>query len=453
MQENILGREKISILFIKYSLPAIISMVITGMQTMVDGIFVGNILGPNAMASVNISAPFMQLIIALAMIMSIGSQSYMGLSLGDKDIEKTQNIFKTAIIFILIVGFTITIFGFTMNKHIAKVLGASEILMGSVSLYIKMLSIYTVPICLMFLFGFSGRIIEKPQLYFYGSILSLSVNITLNYILIYKLKLGIVGAATATGLAYSSAFLVVVWPMVNRKNIINIFDGKFDKAVIMPVIYNGSSEGINSIATATSAYLFNMAFMNIAGEMGVAAFTAINYVAQFGTLLMFGVSDGIGPIVSYNYGSKGYDRVKDTMKLSNKVLMFMGVIVFSSLFLFGKNLVMIFVGNNKEILEIATVGAKIYAFAFFMNGFNIVNSGYFTYIGNAKASVIVAACRGLIFIFIGIFILPNVFGTNGIWMSIPFAEFITIIIGFYLIKKSYITMDQNYELNEMPYKA
>ncbi|MGL5313685.1 MAG: MATE family efflux transporter, partial [Peptostreptococcaceae bacterium] len=233
-----------------------------------------------------------------------------------------------------------------------------------------------------------------------------------------------------------------------KKNVINVFSGKFDKSVLVPVIYNGSSEGINAVSTATSAFLFNMAFMKIAGEIGVASFTAINYVAQFGILLMFGVSDGIGPIVSYNYGSKDYDRVKAIMRLSNKVLMVMGTIVFIALFFFGKNLVMIFVGNNKEILEIATVGARIYAFAFFMNGFNIVNSGYFTYIGDARASVIVAACRGLVFIFVGMFTLPVILGTNGIWMSIPFAEFVTIIIGFSLMKKSHLRMDEKPKSNK-----
>lgn len=447
MQENILGSEKIPRLFIKYSIPAIIAMVITGMQAVVDGIFVGNVLGPNAMASVNIAAPFMQVIIALSMIMSIGSQSYMGLSLGDGNVAKTQNIFKTAMIFILVFGFGITVVGFTMNSQIAYILGASDILLKDVSLYIKTLSVFTIPMSLMFLFGFSGRIMEKPQLYFYGSILSLFANITLNYTLIYKLKLGIVGAATATGLAYSLAFLVVVWPALNKKNIINVFVGKFDKSVIFPVIYNGSSEGINSIATATSAYLFNMAFMNIAGETGVAAFTAINYVAQFGILSMFGISDGIGPIVSYNYGSKKFDRVKAIMKLSDKVIITIGIIIFTSLFFFGRNLVNIFVNGNEEILNIASVGAKIYAFAFFINGFNIVNSGYFTAIGYAKESVIVASCRGLIFIIIGIFTLPTIFGINGIWMSVPFAELITLFIGIKLMKKSYKVMNKNYEVS------
>lgn len=440
MEDNILGREKISTLFIKYSFPAIISMVITGMQTMVDGMFVGNLLGPNAIASVNVSNPFFQLIIALAMITSIGSQSFMGLSLGEGNVKKTQNIFKTTILFIIGVGGLITLIGINFNEQIAIMLGASDILVDDVSTYISTISIFAIPMSLMFLFGFSGRIIEKPQLYFYASILSLFVNICLNYLLIYKFELGIMGAGIATGLSFSSAFLVVVVPMLNKNNIINIFSGHFDKSTLLPVLYNGSSEGINSLSAALSAFLFNMAFMKMAGELGIAAFTAISYVAQFGTLLSFGVSDGIGPIVSYNYGANSYDRVHNIMKLSYKVIISMGVFIFCVLFFFGEQLSMIFVGNNKEILEISSIGAKIYAFAFFMNGLNIVHSGYFTYIGYAKESVIVAASRGLVFISIGIFILPLIFGSNGVWLSIPFAELITFIITFRLIKISYSKM-------------
>lgn len=435
MQDNIILNGKISSVFLKFSIPAIISMLIAGMQTMIDGMFVGNILGPNAMASVNIATPFMQLIIGLSMIVSIGSQSFMGLNLGEGKVDKAQNVFKTFTIFVIVAGTIITIFGFTFNKQIASALGANEVLMNDVSLYIKTISIFAIPMALMFLFGFSNRIIEKPELYFKGMVLSLFTNITLNYILISKLGLGMIGAATATGLSYSSAFLIVVWPMLNKKNIINIFVGKFDKTCIYPVLYNGSSEGINSIATATSSYLFNMAFMKIAGEGGVAAFTAINYVAQFGTFLMFGISDGIGPIVSYNYGSKLNDRVEKILKLSYKVGLVVGIIIFITLFFFGKNLVTIFIKNNPDILSLATNGAKIYAFAFFMNGFNIINSGYFTAIGRAKESVIVAASRGLVFIIIGITILPSIFNINGVWMSVPFAELCTTIICVKLLGK------------------
>jgi Na+-driven multidrug efflux pump len=175
--------------------------------------------------------------------------------------------------------------------------------------------------------------------------------------------------------------------------------------------------------------------MKIAGEAGIAAFTTINYIGQFGTLIMFGISDGITPILSYNYGNKNNDRLDDTLKLASKVNLIVGVFLFLTLFLFGKQLVSLFANGNEEILNLAVSGSKIYAFAFLLNGFNIINSGYFTAIGDARASIIISAGRGIIFIIIGINILPMIIGTKGVWLTVPFAEFITFIIGMYLLKK------------------
>lgn len=435
MKNNIMLNEKISKLFLKFCIPAIISMIIAGMQTIIDGIFVGKILGSNAMASVNISIPFMQLIIGLSMVISVGAQSYIGLNLGDKKIEKAQNAFKTSTIVIFILGILITLIGILFNKEVALILGANDVLLKNSALYIKVLSIFTVPMSLMFLFGFSDRIIERPDLYFKGMVLSLFMNITLNYILVAKLSLGMIGTAIATGLSYSSAFIIVVWPILDKKNTINLLEGKFDKSCICPILYNGSSEGINSVATAICAYLFNRAFMNEAGEAGVAAFTSINYIAQFGISVMLGVSDGISPIISYNYGSQNNSRVDSMLKLGYIVTLIIGIIIFIALFFFGEEIVMLFIQDNNDILNLASIGAKVYAFAFIMNGFNIVNSGYFTSIGNAMASVVVAASRGLVFIFIGMSILPKIFGINGVWMSVAFAELSTLFIVYYLIKK------------------
>ncbi|CEO09412.1 MATE family efflux transporter [Paraclostridium sordellii] len=435
MKNNIMLNEKISKLFFKFCIPAIISMIIAGMQTIIDGIFVGKILGSNAMASVNISIPFMQLIIGLSMVISVGAQSYIGLNLGDKKIEKAQNAFKTSTIVIFILGILITLIGILFNKEVALILGANDVLLKNSALYIKVLSIFTVPMSLMFLFGFSDRIIERPDLYFKGMVLSLFMNITLNCILVAKLSLGMIGTATATGLSYSSAFIIVVWPILDKKNTINLLEGKFDKSCICPILYNGSSEGINSVATAIGAYLFNRAFMNEAGEAGVAAFTSINYIAQFGISAMLGVSDGISPIISYNYGSQNNSRVYSILKLGYIVTLIIGIIIFIALFFFGEEIVMLFIQGNNNILNLASIGAKVYAFAFIMNGFNIVNSGYFTSIGNAMASVVVAASRGLVFIFIGMSILPKIFGINGVWMSVAFAELSTLFIVYYLIKK------------------
>lgn len=435
-KQNILGTEKISKLFVKFSIPAIISMAIAGMQTMIDGIFLGNFVGPNAMASVNLVQPFTQVIIGFSMIISIGSLSFIGRSLGEGNNEKAQNIFKTSFIFMLAIAIIISIIGFLFSDSIAVLLGANDVLIESVSIYVKTTSIFAVSTSIMFLFGFIDRVIGRPDLYLKGTIVSLIVNIALDYILLKEFNMGIRGAAIATGIAFLSALFIVIWPMINKTSIVNIFVGNFDKSVIIPVAYNGSSEGVTSIATATTAYVFNMAFMKIAGEAGVAAFTTISYISQFGTLIMFGISDGIGPIISYNFGDKKHDRVKSILKLSDSIILGVGIILFIIIFVFGKILVSMFAGSNKDVLELAVNGSKIYAFAFFMNGFNIVSSGYFTAIGDAKASIIIAASRGIVFIILGIIILPMILGTNGVWLTVPFAELMTFIIGLNLMKKS-----------------
>ncbi|MFD3155463.1 MATE family efflux transporter [Haloimpatiens sp. FM7330] len=142
-----------------------------------------------------------------------------------------------------------------------------------------------------------------------------------------------------------------------------------------------------------------------------------------------------GPILSYNYGYKKYDRLKDTLKLSSKVNITIGVVLFFILFTFGKQLVSLFVSGNESVINLAVEESKIYAFAFFVCGFNIIRSGYFTAIGDARGSIIIAASRGIVFIILGISILPMIIGMSGVWVTVPFAECMTFIIGMYLVKK------------------
>lgn len=436
MKENILGTEKISKLLVKFMIPAIVSMIIAGAQTIIDGMFLGNYVGPNAMASVNIVQPFMQVIIGCSMIISVGSLSFIGRSLGDRNEEEAQNIFKTSFILIIISTIIISILGIFFSERIAFILGADQVLLNGVASYVKIISMFAPLIGLMFLFGFINRVVGRPDLYLKGMILSVICNIILDFLLIKKLGLGVSGAAIATGLAYVVAFFVVIKPMIDKNNIVNVFKGKFDKSVIVPVVYNGSSEGVTAIAIATTAYVFNMAFMQIAGAAGVAAFTTINYIGEFGVLIMFGISDGIGPIISYNHGYKDKDRVKETLNLAIKINLIVGAILFLILFVFGKELVSMFAKGNEEVLKLAIDGSKIYAFSFLICGFNIIKSGYFTSIGDARASIVIAASRGIVFIILGIIILPNLIGISGVWLTIPFAEIVTIIISMYLTKIS-----------------
>lgn len=436
MDNNILGTESTTKLFVKYSLPAIISMVIAGTQHIIAGIFLGNYVGQNALASVNLVQPFKQVIVGFSMIISVGAMSYIGRTLGEGKKEQAQNIFKTALILSVVIGLILSICGGFYSIEIAKTLGANAVLLEGVATYIRIVAIFSPIMLVMYLFGFIDRVVGKPNLYLRGMIVSLLICFVLNYVLVKELGLGLTGTAYALGISYIGALLAVMGPMVDKNNLVNMFKGRFDSSTIFTMVYNGSSEGVIAVAVAMTAYLFNMTFMSVAGIAGVAAFTAINYVAQLGTYVMFGISDGIAPILSYNFGYKKMDRLNHTLKLAYRVNFVVGVTLFLVLFLFGKELVSVFVKGNVEVINFAVAGSKLYAYAFLLSGFNIINSGYFTAIGDARASIIISASRGLLFIAIGIVVLPMWIGLDGVWLTVPFAEGITFFIGLILMRKS-----------------
>lgn len=426
---NTLLTERLPRLFLLFVLPAVISMVISGTQSMIDGIFLGRFAGVNAMASVNIAGPYMQIITGCTMVICIGTFSYLGRTLGENtNPQKAKDIFRTAVVSLAACALILMAAGLFLSRPLALLLGANEVLLDETALYIRTVAVFIPAICFMMHFGFTARLLEKPHLYLIATLCCVSCNVIMDYLAVKVLGLGVVGAAAATGLSYLSGLLVVVRPFLSRKSIVNLFEGTFHWDILRSSAFNGSSEGITSISAALTMYLFNTAFMGFAGESGVAAFTVINYAGNFVVLVMFGVSDGISTLVSYNYGAKLLLRVKKTLRADLMINFCIGLLIFTVLHLFSRQMVGIFVSDNEFVTAMAVQGAALYSFCFLMNGFNIVQSGYYTSMGDALASVIISASRGIVFISTGIFLLPQFLGINGVWLTPPFAELMTVLV-------------------------
>ena len=431
MKNYNLGEDNLIKIFSVNVIPAVIAMVINGAQPIIDGLFLGKFAGLNAMASVNIAGPFMQIIFAISFIICTGAISVIGRSLGSGNKDKAQSVFRTSCVFMTALSILVTIFGSIFAKNIAIGLKATDLLVQDSSMYIFIISFFAPVMCNMYLTGFTDRVIGKPNQYLYGAIISLCANVLLDYLLIGVANLGVLGGALATGISYFIALVVCSIPLFKKKNDINFYSGKIKFKLMLPVISNGSSEAVVCSSTAISVFLFNSVLLSLAGESGVVAFTIINYISTFGTLAMFCISDGINAIISYNYGANNMKRVKNTF-LSALILNFIiGLIVFLIVYFAGDKLITIFSKdpvNDKQVIEMAFHGAKIYSIAFFMIGFNIVSSGFFTAIGGALSSILIAASRGLVWIFVGILVLPKFFGIDGVWWTFPFAEILTIVL-------------------------
>jgi len=358
MKENVLVTAPIPRLFVSFVIPSVLSMVLVGIQGMVDGIFLGNFEDTNAMASVNIASPFMQLVLGYSFILCTGTLSYLGRALGERDADKAKNIFRTAVAAIVVASTTVLLAGISFSEQIAYFLGTDEVLLAGAGEYIRILAWFAPAISVMLLCGFMCRLIEKPMLYLAATVCGQLCNILLNTVFIWKLRWGVPGAALATGLSYFVGLLIVVRPFISRGTVVIFFEGRFRGKILASVICNGSSEGINYLATAL--ILFNRAFMSASEPDSVAAFTVINYIGNFTTIVMFGISDGIGSIVSCNFGAGKMERVRQTVRVAVIINLLLGIGVLAAMIFFSEKLVGLFASHNPCVMAMAVHGAKIY---------------------------------------------------------------------------------------------
>ena len=438
MQQNILEKDKITILFLKYTIPSVAGMLFLGINTVVDGFFVGHYIGVNALASVNIAMPFFSLMIAIGVVIGIGTQSLIGRKLGEGNLKAATDTFKTSLILMIGISVLLSVLAIVFTKEIASFLGANEQLMPLVTIYLSYQGVFLPILGTMFVLDYVLKVMGKPIYAMQVLIVAVISHMVLNYIMIVQLKLGIKGAAIATGLGYSVAFIMAILPFYTGKTILKLFDGNIDKELAYTIVYNGSSEGLTEIATGITTFLFNITLMRYVGEIGVAAFTAISYLSFVGNNILIGLSDGVGSIISYNYGKGNMDRVKKALKLAFSSAFFIGIVIFTIMFNFSREIIIIFLDtNNEAVINFAVYGAGVYAFAFLLNGINVIASGYFTAICDPKNAAFIALSKGIIWVGIGTYVLPSVFGIQSIWLTVPLAEILTFFLSITLIRNHF----------------
>lgn len=425
-------------LFRKYAIPGVITLLFIGLQTIIDGVVIGNFVGANALASVSLILPSYSLMAAVAIVIGVGCQALISIRLGEQNKQGANDALKSA--FAFLVGFSVCISALIniYAPEIVTMLGANELLLKDSVDYLRALTMFFPFIVVMFFSDYVIKAIGRPV--YSMAIMSSTVilNIVLDLIFVVAWDMGTYGAGLATGIAFTVGALFNVPVMIGGGKILNIRQGKFSWRLVWQMMYNGSSEGMSELSSGISTLLFNLALMHYLGASGVAAFTAINYVFFIGITIFLGVSDGIIPIVSYNYGANQWHRIKQVVRLALKSNFIIGLILFLLLTFFGDQIISLFFNSKEtEVMKIASAGTHIYAFAFLINGLNILSASFFTALGNAKISIIISALRGLVFVVIGIYIFPKLFGIEGIWYAVPIAEICTLTISYLLVKRTY----------------
>ncbi|PTN38963.1 MATE family efflux transporter [Desulfonatronum sp. SC1] len=436
--KHLLERAPVSRVFLKYSLPSVVTMVFFGVQTLVDGVVVGNHLGPDALGGINIMMPLYSFIMVLALIVGIGSQTLVSMELGRRNPDKAQDAMSTGFRALVGISLIVTVLLLLFAEPLTKLIGADERLLPFSLAYLKGLVPFILPLTLCFYSDAMLKALGHPRFSMLIMSLSVVVNVLLTFCFVIWLGWGNAGASMATGVAFTIGLLISGCITFNPKQRLSMLKGRFQMSLLRRAAYNGSSEGVSEMAAAVSILIINLTVVRLLGADGVAAFTAINYINFTGILLFLGISDGLIPVLSYNYGAGNHQRVKRIFRFAAAINMSIGIMVFIVLQVFGEHAILLFFdGSESQAFQIAVDGLHLFAFVFLVNGLNVLIIAYFTALGEAKSSIIVSAARGLVFVLVGVTVLPMFMGITGVWTAIPLAELLTLGVALILIQRTH----------------
>ncbi len=422
---------------IKFTLPTIIMMIFTSIYGVVDGIFVSNCVGSDAFAAVNLIMPAIMILGTIGFMMGTGGSALVSKTIGEGDKDKANRYFSMLIYLLAIIGFIFTVFGVIIVEPMAKLLDADENMLQNCVVYGRTLLIFLVPFCLQNAFQSFLIVAEKPTFGLIISIISGVTNMILDFLLIYVFKMGVLGAALATGISQVIGVVVPIVYFASRKNnILQFTKTKFELKPIIQSCTNGSSEMLTNLSMSLVNMLFNMQLMKYAGSDGVVAFGIIMYVGFIFSGTYLGYSIGTAPIIGYHYGAENNDELKSLLKKSIILIAVTSLVMTGLAELLSKLLASIFVSYDEGLLNLTTNAIRLFSTSYLISGFNIFSSSFFTALNNGFVSAAISFLRTLVFQVIMIFLLPLIWGINGIWLAVTIAELLSLFVCIMFLVKN-----------------
>jgi len=420
---------------LKFAFPTIFMMIFMGLYTVVDTVFVARFADTNALSALNIVCPIINLIVGLGTMLATGGSAIIARKMGAGEHTRAAQDFTLIIGFGVLSGVLIVIFGTVFIDQIVWRLGAGNILFPYCKEYLFILLLFTPANILQVLFQNLIVTAGRPGI---GMVLGVSAgtaNILLDYIFMGPLEMGIKGAVLGTGIGYMIPAVTGLLFFSTRKSTLYFRKPVMNISLLAESCANGFSEMVSQSAAAVTTYLFNRIMMKLLGENGVAAITIIIYTQFLLSSLFIGFSMGAAPVISYNYGKQDEKQLKNIFSICIRFIIFISITVFAIAFIFSPSFVCAFSEKGTPVYEITRNGFLIFSFSFLFCGLNIFTSAAFTALSNGKISAILSFLRTFGLITVLLLILPNLLGVTGVWLAVPIAELITMILSLVFLNQ------------------
>lgn len=426
---------------IKFTLPPIAMMIFTSIYGVVDGYFVSNYTGKTPFAALNLIWPYIMIMGSVGFMFGTGGSALVAKTMGEGDKKKANEQFSFLTYISIAISIVIATFSFIFMKQIATLLGAEGELLRNCVIYGRILCVAVPFYVLQFEFQSFFVTAEKPKLGLYMTLICGITNMILDWLFIAVFSWGLKGAASATAI---SQFVGGVFPLIyfSRKNssLLKLSKTKFNMWALSRTCTNGMSELLSNISMSIVSMLYNSQLMKYVGEDGVAAYGVLMYINLIFLSVFIGYCIGTAPIVSFNFGSKNHNELRNILKKSMVILILSSLVMLVSSLLLSKPLSILFVGYDAKLLSLTHTAFFIFSFSFLFAGIPMFASAFFTALNNGFISALVSVLRTVVFQVSFVLILPLFFDVNGIWVSTVCAELCALVVAVVVLvlnKKRY----------------
>lgn len=435
-----MGTEKIGKLLLKFSIPTVVSLIITAIYSTVDMAIIGRYYGAKAtlpVAAISLSYPIYGVMSAVSVLVGVGSNTLIAIHLGKKESENAEKILGQTIILLFIAGIFFSTIGQLVLKSVTILCGASK---GTLPYAMQYNRVYLYgSLSVFFAFGLPQLIRAEGNIIFSTATSAIAsvMNMVGDYILVYIFKLGVAGASLSTILSLTvQSTVVLVYYLGGFSCVkIRIKNLKVDIQTILKIIKMGIGPALIEIADSFMLIIFNISLLYYGKDIALSAMGIAKLIFRLAFLPVLGLQQCIQPLVGYNYGAKKLDRVKQLINKSLMLTIIIGIIGTIIIEVFPKELIFIFGKDDTELIKQGTHVLRIISLMLPFLGVQLILAGYFQATARTKIATFLNISRQCIFLIPIIIILPICMGLDGIYWAIPISDALGIIITIIVSKK------------------
>lgn len=433
---KLFGEEKIGKLLLRFSIPIILSLLVSELYNMVDTIFIGRTVGPLGIGALVVVFPIQRIIIALSVLIAVGTSTALSRSSGQSNIEKSRDVIRTGFTLSYTLMIPITLIVFLFSSQILTFLGASESILPFGKEYLQTIIFGSTFLALTIFISNVMISLGNSKIAIISTSIGAVLNIILDYILVVRLHMGVQGAAIATATSQLSGFAYAYYNYRKAVKQYDIPSGfHLDKKIVIPIILVGLSAFIIEAEDGIIMAVLNNLLLDSVGDTGIIVLGIISKVYMFLFVAMFGISSAMQPIAAYNLGAKNFIRLKLVMQKTTLYAFLTSIVLWALGMTFTPQLISVFV-KDKELIVESVKAFRIMIAIFPAISIYYVSIFYFQAMGKAKISILISVLRQLIIMLPVSIILVKVFnmGAMGVWLSYPISDILSSLAAFMLVK-------------------